>query len=94
MRALLILLFVAAFVPLAAAQEAILKPGTGEDVAEAGCATCHSLAYIQMNAPFMTPDVWKAEVTKMRAAFGAPIDDGAAATILTYLIANYGVPAK
>jgi hypothetical protein len=30
----------------------------------------------------------------MRAAFGAPIDDDAANTILTYLIANYGLPAK
>ena len=27
-----------------------------------------------------TPDAWKAEVTKMRAAFGAPIDDEAAKT--------------
>ena len=88
MRALLMLL---AFVSPAAAQ---LAPGAGEDIVEAGCATCHSLAYIPMNSRFMTPDVWKAEVTKMRAAFGAPIDDEAANTILAYLIANYGVPAK
>jgi hypothetical protein len=47
-----------------------------------------------MNSRFMTPEVWKAEVTKMRAAFGAPIDDDAANEILAYLVANFGAPAK
>jgi hypothetical protein len=76
------------------AQRAPLPPGPGKDTVEAGCGTCHSLSYIPMNSRFMTPDTWKAEVTKMRAAFGAPIDDDAANEILTYLIANFGVPAK
>jgi hypothetical protein len=75
----------------AAAQRVPLPPGPGEDVVEGGCATCHSLSYIPMNSRFMTPEVWKAEVTKMRTAFGAPIDDDAANTILAYLIANFGV---
>ncbi len=61
---------------------------------EAGCATCHSLSYIPMNSRFMTPQTWSAEVTKMRTAFGAPIDDDAANEILAYLNANFGVPAK
>jgi hypothetical protein len=78
----------------AAAQHAPLVPGPGKDVVEAGCATCHSLSYIPMNSRFMTPDVWKTEVTKMRAAFGAPIDEDAANTIIAYLIANYGAPRK
>jgi cytochrome c5 len=78
----------------AMAQRAPLPPGPGKDIVEAGCAMCHSLSYIPMNSRFMTPDVWKAEVTKMRAAFGAPIDDDAANQILTYLIANFGAPAK
>ena len=30
----------------------------------------------------------------MRTAYGAPIDDDAAATILTYLNAHYAAPAK
>jgi hypothetical protein len=77
-----------------AAQHAPLVPGAGKDIVEAGCATCHSLSYIPMNSRFMTPDVWKAEVTKMRAAFGAPIDDDAADTIIAYLVANYGAPRK
>lgn len=78
----------------ALAQQPSLPPGPGVDVVESGCSTCHSLSYIPMNSRFMTPEVWKAEVTKMRQAFGAPIDDDAANTILTYLIANFGVPDK
>ena len=50
------------------------------DVVTSSCATCHTLNYIRMNSVFLTPDAWKAEVTKMRAAFGAPIDDEAAKT--------------
>jgi hypothetical protein len=63
-------------------------------IVAAGCAVCHSLAYIPMNARFMAPEVWKAEVTKMRVAFGAPIDDDTANEIIAYLVANYGVPVK
>ena len=71
-----------------------LKPGPGQDVTQAGCSTCHTTAYIEMNSPFLTPDAWKAEVTKMRAAFGAPIDDDAANDILAYLNKNYGPAPK
>jgi mono/diheme cytochrome c family protein len=78
----------------AAAQDVTLVPGPGKDVVEAGCSICHTLSYIPMNSRFMVPDVWKAEVAKMRTAFGAPIDDDAASAIVTYLVANYGVPAK
>ena len=77
----------------AMAQSASLVAGPGKDVVESGCATCHSLSYIPMNSRFLTADAWKAEVGKMRAAFGAPIDDDAANAIVAYLIANYGVPA-
>ena len=45
-----------------------LKPGPGLDAVQASCATCHTLNYIRMNSVFLTPDVWKAEVTKMRTA--------------------------
>jgi hypothetical protein len=69
-----------------------LRPGQGRDTAEAYCAMCHSLGYIQMNSPFMSADVWKAEVTKMRMAFGAPIDDETAAEIGRYLAAQYAKP--
>lgn len=78
----------------AAAQDAPLAPGPGKDVVEAGCGLCHTLSYIPMNSRFMAPEVWKAEVTKMRTAFGAPIDDQAADAIITYLVGNYGAPPK
>jgi uncharacterized protein (DUF697 family) len=47
-----------------------------------------------MNSMFLTPAAWKAEVTKMRTAFGAQIDDDIAAEITAYLAANYAVPGK
>jgi mono/diheme cytochrome c family protein len=71
-----------------------LKPGPGMDVTAANCAACHSLDYIQMNAPFMSPDTWKAEVAKMRGPFGAPIEQPLADEILDYLVKNYGAPPK
>ena len=69
-----------------------LAPGPGHDTAAVACGTCHTVDYIRMNSPFMTPDVWKAEVTKMRTAFGAPIDDDSATAIVAYLVSHYGAP--
>ena len=69
-----------------------LKPGAGDEVAGAYCNACHTSDYIAMNSPFLTPDQWKAEVAKMRSAFGAPIDNDVAATISAYLAANYAAP--
>jgi hypothetical protein len=47
-----------------------------------------------MNSPFLTAEAWKAEVAKMRSAFGAPIDDETAAEITAYLATNYAMPTK
>jgi mono/diheme cytochrome c family protein len=71
-----------------------LKPGAGEDVASANCSVCHTSDYIVMNSTFLTQTGWTAEVTKMRTAFGAPIDDATAAEIVAYLAAHYAVPGK
>jgi hypothetical protein len=68
-----------------------LKPGPGED-AVMNCNACHSLDYIRTNAPFMTPKMWEAEVTKMINAFGAPIEPAEAKAITDYLVRNYGKP--
>ena len=77
------------------AQEAVtLKPGPGQDETTISCAVCHTLNYIRMNSVFLTPDAWKAEVTKMREAFGAPIDDDTANTIVKYLSATYASQPK
>jgi mono/diheme cytochrome c family protein len=71
-----------------------LQPGAGEDLTSAHCTACHTSDYIVMNSTFLTADQWKAEVAKMRSAFGAPIDDATAAQIVAYLAAHYAVPAK
>ncbi len=43
-------------------------------------------------AALMTAKMWEAEVTKMIATFGAPIDPPDAKTIIDYLARNYGSP--
>ena len=77
------------------AQEAVtLKPGAGLDTVTTTCSNCHTLNYIKMNSVFLTPDDWKAEVTKMRQAYGGPFDDATADTIVKYLSANYAAAPK
>jgi sulfite dehydrogenase (cytochrome) subunit B len=71
-------------------QQVELKPGPGQDIVQNECNVCHSLDYIRMNAPFLNAEGWKAEVTKMRTAYGAPIDDADAEAILKYLSTHYG----
>ena len=83
-------LALAATIVVAAEQRVELKPGAGRDKVEANCVACHSLDYIVANSPFMTRQVWDAEVTKMIKAFGAPISDADAKVIVDYLVANYG----
>ena len=67
-----------------------LKDGAGSDLVSANCAACHSLDYIQTNAPFMTEKQWEAEVTKMINTFGADIAPAEAKTIVDYLTRTYG----
>ncbi len=67
-----------------------LKQAPGVDKVENNCAACHTLAYIPMNSVYLNAAGWDAEVTKMRKAFGAPIDDEDAKVIANYLKKNYG----
>jgi cytochrome c2 len=92
MKAFRLLLLACCTVSPAAAQLVPLTPAPGEDAVETACAVCHSLSYIPMNSHFMTAETWKAEVTKMRMAFGAPIDDDSAKAIVAYLVSHYGAP--
>ncbi|HXX85622.1 MAG TPA: cytochrome c [Casimicrobiaceae bacterium] len=94
MRALLLMtaLTLAAGIVVAAEQRVALKEAPGRDKVEANCASCHSLDYILGNSPFMTRQVWDAEVTKMIKVFGAPISDADAKEIAEYLTKNYGQP--
>ncbi|MBV9252193.1 MAG: hypothetical protein JO227_23475 [Acetobacteraceae bacterium] len=71
-----------------------LKLGPDEDAVAANCSACHTLDYIRMNSVFVTPAGWKAEVAKMRQAFGAPIEDEAANAIVRYLNENYAAQPK
>ena len=71
-------------------QEIKLKPGPGLPKVEHNCATCHTLAYIPMNSPFLNAAGWNAEVTKMIKALGAPVSEDDAKAIIDYLTKNYG----
>ena len=69
-----------------------LKDGAGRDMVVARCSVCHSLDYIQMNAPFLDRKAWEGEVNKMISAFTAPIGKEEVAPIVDYLHAQYGKP--
>ena len=72
-----------------------LKSGPGRDQVLGYCVQCHSVDYIQSNAPFMNRQVWEAEVTKMIKAYGAQIPADEVPRTVDYLVANYGpAPAK
>ncbi|GAC1334086.1 MAG: hypothetical protein NVSMB26_16220 [Beijerinckiaceae bacterium] len=91
MRAAAILIALLPALPAFAGEDAItLKEGPGRDVVLNNCTACHSLDYVQTNAPFPTQKVWDAEVTKMIKVYGAPIDDADAKIIVDYLAKNYG----
>lgn len=73
-----------------AGEEAIkLRAAPGSDVVAARCAVCHSLDYVEMNAPVMDRAGWQKSVRKMIDQFGAPIDEEDARRILDYLAENY-----
>ena len=55
------------------------------------CSMCHSVDYIEMNAPFMKKAAWDAEVHKMIKVMGAPIPEDAVNPIIEYLTRYYGV---
>jgi mono/diheme cytochrome c family protein len=67
-----------------------IKTAPGHDVVENNCAGCHSLDYLRINSVFLDRKVWQAEVDKMVKIFGAPIESKDAATIVNYLVNNYG----
>ena len=73
-------------------ETAVPAPGPHVDVVQANCVACHSFDYITTQ-PRGLPDpqaFWTAEVTKMRTAYGAPIDPADVRPIVEYLVAVYG----
>jgi mono/diheme cytochrome c family protein len=48
--------------------------GTGADIASSQCLICHS-AEMVLTQPPLKKDEWRAEILKMRSAYGAPIPE-------------------
>jgi len=67
------------------------RPGPGFETVIANCTTCHSAAYVYTQ-PRLTQVQWKAEVIKMKAAYGAPIADADIDAIVNYLVLQNGKP--
>ena len=74
-------------------ETAAFKPGTGAELAQANCMTCHSVEYIATQ-PRMPRKFWEAEVKKMKEKFAAPLADENLAALADYLTATYGIPEK
>jgi len=83
MRQLLISGMVVVFSLAARAEEVVtLKDGPGRDIVEGYCGACHSLDYPRINARFLNRKGWETEVDKMIKAYGAPIGNADAKTIV------------
>jgi mono/diheme cytochrome c family protein len=63
---------------------ALFPAGKGSETANANCLICHS-AGMALRQPPLTVDEWRAEITKMKAAFGAPIPADQIAELAGYL---------
>ena len=92
MRALALVMALAAGQAAAQEEKVVLKDAPGRDKAQQ-CLACHSLDYIQMNSRFLDKAGWTASVNKMINAFGAPIAKEDVDAIATYLSENYGKPS-
>ena len=60
--------------------------GPHADVVNANCTACHS-ASMALTQPALSADQWKAEVTKMREIYKAPVAERDVPGIVAYLIA-------
>jgi sulfite dehydrogenase (cytochrome) subunit B len=69
------------------AQNAAFRPGPGIEAVQKNCLSCHSAEYV-VSQPPLSKAVWTAEVTKMRAAYGASIPDADTEAIVNYLVAQ------
>ena len=88
------------FSPLAAVQNASVTwpddaetfgEGPHADVLNRNCLACHSASMVRTQPP-LTAKQWTATVTKMREAYGAPIEASATEEIVDALMAS--APAK
>lgn len=64
-------------------------PGPGQSVAQANCTICHAADYVYMQ-PALTDLQWRAEVLKMKTAYGAPVNDSDVDALVAYLVSQNG----
>lgn len=74
---------------VAAGEEPRLQDAPDRDLVAARCSVCHSVDYVQMNAPVFDRTGWQKSVRKMIDTFGAPINEDDAKRIVEYLANNY-----
>jgi cytochrome c len=70
-------------------ETAAYKNTSGVTLLNAQCLTCHSAEYVAMQPP-LSIKVWTAEVTKMKAKYGAQFSTNDIPPIAWYLAVNYG----
>jgi mono/diheme cytochrome c family protein len=85
----LVALFIGGLTAAAGEETVKLQEAPGRDLVVARCSVCHSVDYVQMNAPVLDRAGWEKSVRKMIDQFGAPISEADAKSILDYLAANY-----
>jgi mono/diheme cytochrome c family protein len=59
-------------------------PGVGADIASSQCLICHSAGMV-LTQPPLKKEEWRAEIMKMRSAYGAPISDDQVDGLSEYL---------
>ena len=67
------------------ADDQLYPDGPHADVINANCTSCHS-ASMALNQPPLSADQWKAEVTKMREIYKAPVPAAAVPAVVSYLV--------
>lgn len=74
---------------MAGENDIVLRDAPGRDLTLARCIICHSVDYIESNAPVLDRAGWQKTIRKMIDRYGAPITDEDAKVILDYLGALY-----
>lgn len=72
------------------ADDQAFPAGVHADLVTARCTACHSASMV-LSQPALSADQWKAEMTKMREVYHAPVTDADVPRIVAHLI---GLPAK
>ncbi len=70
------------------AETGTYKPGTGAELAQNLCITCHSTEYVSTQPP-MPRKFWEATLKKMKEKYAAPLPDDNTA-LIDYLTSAYG----